>query len=617
MTNTDQRDKESSQINEKEKQTLKHPVFDWIMVVVALCWMSIVHLVLSTWKDLTMEQLMFQIREPVEGTATSMIASAVAWILVPVAVGILVFILLRHFTGKKMQLTYVLLMVGGLVVATCVAAMRLNPVGYVVAQATDSDFIGKYYASPEDTKISFPENKRNLIYIFLESMEITYADKNNGGIFDQNTIPELTILAQENEDFSGAQTTLNGGISLSGSTWTIGAMFAQTSGLPLKSNVYNDMDTQDSFFSGVITLGDILEEEGYNQELMVGSDASFGGRALYFKGHGDYDIWDYNTAVEEEKISSDYYVHWGYEDQKLFSYAKEELERLSSEDKPFNFTMLTVDTHFPLGYVCDLCSDEFGDDQYANVMACSSRQVAAFVEWIKEQDFYDNTTIVITGDHPTMNGDFTSAADKDYVRKTYTAIINSPIEKECEETRLFSTMDLFPTTLAAIGAKIEGNALGLGVNLYSDRQTLLEEYGLEEVKSELNKHSAFLDRLEQFDCKDIIYLKRRKTEESVWIKVVSKNEDNLQLKISGVKTVTGKDAEDISEVTVLLYDEDEELIEEKNATLGENNAWLASIDANENQIKAGTLAVTVTDIDEAIQTVYCENGTVLLGAEKE
>lgn len=617
MTNTDQRDKESSQINEKEKQTLKHPVFDWIMVVVALCWMSIVHWVLSTWKDLTMEQLMFQIREPVEGTATSMIASAVAWILVPVAVGILVFILLRHFTGKKMQLTYVLLMVGGLVVATCVAAMRLNPVGYVVAQATDSDFIGKYYASPEDTKISFPENKRNLIYIFLESMEITYADKNNGGIFDQNTIPELTILAQENEDFSGAQTTLNGGISLSGSTWTIGAMFAQTSGLPLKSNVYNDMDTQDSFFSGVITLGDILEEEGYNQELMVGSDASFGGRALYFKGHGDYDIWDYNTAVEEEKISSDYYVHWGYEDQKLFSYAKEELERLSSEDKPFNFTMLTVDTHFPLGYVCDLCSDEFGDDQYANVMACSSRQVAAFVEWIKEQDFYDNTTIVITGDHPTMNGDFTSAADKDYVRKTYTAIINSPIEKECEETRLFSTMDLFPTTLAAIGAKIEGNALGLGVNLYSDRQTLLEEYGLEEVKSELNKHSAFLDRLEQFDCKDIIYLKRRKTEESVWIKVVSKNEDNLQLKISGVKTVTGKDAEDISEVTVLLYDEDEELIEEKNATLGENNAWLASIDANENQIKAGTLAVTVTDIDEAIQTVYCENGTVLLGAEKE
>ena len=617
MTNTDQRDKESSQINEKEKQTLKHPVFDWIMVVVALCWMSIVHWVLSTWKDLTMEQLMFQIREPVEGTATSMIASAVAWILVPVAVGILVFILLRHFTGKKMQLTYVLLMVGGLVVATCVAAMRLNPVGYVVAQATDSDFIGKYYASPEDTKISFPENKRNLIYIFLESMEITYADKNNGGIFDQNTIPELTILAQENEDFSGAQTTLNGGISLSGSTWTIGAMFAQTSGLPLKSNVYNDMDTQDSFFSGVITLGDILEEEGYNQELMVGSDASFGGRALYFKGHGDYDIWDYNTAVEEEKISSDYYVHWGYEDQKLFSYAKEELERLSSEDKPFNFTMLTVDTHFPLGYVCDLCSDEFGDDQYANVMACSSRQVAAFVEWIKEQDFYDNTTIVITGDHPTMNGDFTSAADKDYVRKTYTAIINSPIEKECEETRLFSTMDLFPTTLAAIGAKIEGNALGLGVNLYSDRQTLLEEYGLEEVKSELNKHSAFLDRLEQFDCKDIIYLKRRKTEESVWIKVVSKNEDNLQLKISGVKTVTGKDAEDISEVTVLLYDEDEELIEEKNATLEENNAWFASIDANENQVKAGTLAVTVTDIDEAIQTVYCENGTVLLGAEKE
>lgn len=32
---------------------------------------------------------------------------------------------------------------------------------------------------------------------------MTYADKENGGAFKQNVIPELTQLAQENEDFSG------------------------------------------------------------------------------------------------------------------------------------------------------------------------------------------------------------------------------------------------------------------------------------------------------------------------------------------------------------------------------------------------------------------------------
>ncbi len=45
-------------------------------------------------------------------------------------------------------------------------------------------------------------------------------------------------------------------------------------------------------------------------------------------------------------------------------------------------TIMTVDTHFEDGYVCELCRDEFEGNQYANVMACSSRQVANFINWI-------------------------------------------------------------------------------------------------------------------------------------------------------------------------------------------------------------------------------------------
>lgn len=63
----------------------------------------------------------------------------------------------------------------------------------------------------------------------------------------------------------------------------------------------------------------------------------------------------------------------GYEDQKLFTYAKKELQELASGDQPFNLTLLTVDTHFEDGYPCKICPDTYGDNQYANVMACSSR----------------------------------------------------------------------------------------------------------------------------------------------------------------------------------------------------------------------------------------------------
>ncbi len=128
---------------------------------------------------------------------------------------------------------------------------------------------------------------------------MTYADEAAGGAFETNLIPELTELSKKNENFSGDSDELNGGIPMPGTTWTMGAMFGQTSGLPLKISIDdNAMDTQESFFPGIITLGDILQEEGYSQTLLIGSDATFGGRKLYFTDHGQYDIVDYEYAVE-------------------------------------------------------------------------------------------------------------------------------------------------------------------------------------------------------------------------------------------------------------------------------------------------------------------------------
>lgn len=45
------------------------------------------------------------------------------------------------------------------------------------------------------------------------------------------------------------------------------------------------------------------------------------------------------------------------------------------------------------------------------------------------------------------------------------------------------------TTLAALGVQIEGNKLGLGVNLYSGEQTLVEQYGKDYLDIELLKDS--------------------------------------------------------------------------------------------------------------------------------
>lgn len=368
-------------------------------------------------------------------------------------------------------------------IAFCTVFYAANSTGflsYVSALSQTGNLYEEYYVSPEDTSISFSRGKRNLVYIFLESMETTFLSKELGGAMENNLIPELYQLAQENISFS--HTDGPGGFyNPTGTTWTAGALIAATTGihLQLPKGVDNNKYAQyfKEFLPGAVGLTDILHENGYYQMAMFGSNASFGGRKEFFTQHGVDEIFDLYTARNNGLIPYNYYKWWGFEDKKLFEYAKTELTRLSEGEKPFAFYMLTADTHFPNGYVCEDCGNDF-EQQYENVIACSSKRVLAFVRWLQEQPFYENTTIVITGDHATMDNNFISKnVDMHYIRSQYNCFINSAAVPTTSQNRESTVFDLYPTTLAAMGCSIDGNRLGLGVNLFSNYDTILETYG--------------------------------------------------------------------------------------------------------------------------------------------
>ncbi|MGI6221420.1 MAG: LTA synthase family protein [Coriobacteriales bacterium] len=475
-----------------------------IIVALGAALLFIEHWLFSNWDYLSVDEILYHFKVNLDGVNPDMVAKCVFECAIPIAAvtAVVAYVLYRLRKSRR----------AFAIVSCCLLAASVLSMGYAIHDAdqeagllsyakfqlTGSEgsdtFIRNHYVNPLTADLEFPKEKRNLVYIYLESMETTYMDKAFGGAFERNVIPELTELARQNEDFSGGSAHVAGAIALHGSTWTMGAMFAQTSGLPLKMPLTSDqLDREASYFPGIESLGDILERRGYRQALLLGSDAVFGGRDLYFKAHGDYDILDYQEALGVGDIPEDYFVFWGHEDEKLFERARATLLDMADDDRPFNLTMLTVDTHFEDGYRCRLCGNEFGDDQYANAMACSSRQVAEFVKWIQKQDFYENTTIIIAGDHPTMDIDFCEDVPEDYQRKTYFTVINgaaSPANPSRE--RVYSTMDLFPTTLAALGVKIDGERLGMGTNLYSDEDTLLESLGMDACSDELGKPSRAL-----------------------------------------------------------------------------------------------------------------------------
>lgn len=464
-----------------------------LLIATSISWMF------RTWTGLTMNELMFHIQSPLQGTDSGIIVSYIlSCVLVTIGILCFTFVLYRMIKKKKGLVLLSTAVLSVIVAGSSIQYMwkRLDIKAYASNKSTYSTFIDDNYVSPQDVEIQFPEQKRNLIYIYLESVENTFSDKESGGAFKENVIPELTELSNQNENFSGDHETLNGGISFNGTGWTVAAMFAQSSGLPLMIPVdSNAMNEQESFLPGLTTIGDILQEAGYDQSLLIGSDADFGGRKLLFTQHGGYNIYDYYYSKENGEIPEDYHVFWGYEDKKLFEFAKQRLLEVSSSNQPFNLTMLTVDTHFEDGYVCEDCQEDFQDDQYANVIACSSKRVAEFVQWVQKQDFYDNTTIVISGDHPTMDSDFCEDVDEDYQRKVYTTYINSAASVKNNVYRDYSTFDNFPTTLASLGVKIGGNRLGLGTNLFSSEATLLEKFDKATVDNELDKKSKLMEKL--------------------------------------------------------------------------------------------------------------------------
>lgn len=556
----------------------------------------------KTWTNLTMDELVYHLTAPLEGTNTDMIKDYCNECAVPVIL-ILGFILFAIAANRKhagiLKKIAIVCSAGAVAVTGITVGVTWNGLdvsNYMKGQSTYSTFIDDNYMDPSSVNITFPEQKRNLIYIFLESMEMTYADKENGGAFKQNVIPELTQLAQENEDFSGKSNKLNGGYSMPGTTWTMGAMFGQTSGLPLNISIDgNSMDTQDLFFPGITTLGDILQNEGYSQTLLIGSEATFGGRKLYFTDHGQYDIMDYNYAHDNGLIPEDYKVWWGYEDEKLFGFAKEKLLELAQQDNPFNLTMLTVDTHFEDGYVCDICPDTFGDNQYANVMACSSRQVKEFVDWVQQQDFAADTTIVISGDHPTMDSDFCEDVDKDYERRVYTTYINADAEKQTEKKRKYTVFDDFPTTLSAMGAQIEGDRLGLGTNLFSAKETLSEKEGVTAEYNKMLKKSKLMEKLSDIDEEEY----RRKEEEKVSptadVKIKKTGKDNqVLIKVENIEHLK----KGLQSITAAVWkNEDQSDLQWVNLAVFENGICKTKVDLSNYEPMQGEYNVHIYIID--------------------
>lgn len=358
-----------------------------------------------------------------------------------------------------------------------------------------SNFYEQNYVIPQHTKITFPKHKRNLVLIFMESMEATYAKTPKHDYFDADLIPELHMLAKQNINFSDNE-YLGGSWQIDGTQWTQAGLFAQTCGLPIQLpiNDANFFHPKESFYPNAWCLYDILRDQGYNQSVLIGSNGEFAGMNRFVETHGQQKLLDILYYAKRDGIKVSFEKTTKLPDKQLFVYAKEELTELAAQHKPFVFTFMTLDTHYGTAKFADgICTRKYGENNnIKNVVSCASYQIGEFVNWLKTQDFYSDTVVVLLGDHLTMNNFFTSDMD----RHPLNIFVNSPVGADHTKGRVFTPFDIYPTIVESLGAKISGHRLGLGTSLFSDIPTLTEgKISVEEMDTEVRKSSRLYDWL--------------------------------------------------------------------------------------------------------------------------
>lgn len=299
--------------------------------------------------------------------------------------------------------------------------------------------------------ISEKNNTKNLILIYLESLENTFSNTN---IFPDLT-PNLNKLSHQAIVFHNMKQVTNTG-------WTIAGMVSSQCGISLfTTSDSSTLNGIDQFLPKAVCIGDLLKSKGYYQEYIGGARSIFAGKNIFYTTHGYNKIFGFKNIIKTVK-DKNYQSSWGMYDDTMLDFAYQRFLKISKKHKKFNLTLLTLDTHAPKGYPSKSCQEyKNGDNPFLNSIHCSDYLIGKFITKIQQSKYSKNTTIVLLSDHFAMR----NTADYlylDKVKRTNRFIILNDTSKQKDINITASHLDIPNTILYHMGFTVQG---GLGQNL--------------------------------------------------------------------------------------------------------------------------------------------------------
>ena len=321
--------------------------------------------------------------------------------------------------------------------------------GQFLWPGSDNGYFATHYVPPTVKRLVAARPK-NLVLVYVESLESSYQ---RSDVFGRDLLASLTDLKPSSfETYE----------QLPGTGFTMAALVSTQCGVPLQLVGVLDWQKQgeqaEHFLPRAKCLGDLLRAHGYRNVFMGGAALSFSGKGKFLSQHSFEETFGrtewLNLGTPRSRLSG-----WGLHDDDLFEQAKLKLRRLHDAGQPFNLTLLTVDSHWPAGFLSPGCLQR-GAKELDEVVECTAHLVADLVAFVRTSGYDEDTNIVVIGDHLSPPNSLSGRLSKVGKRTIYNAFFARESPKPNRATIVH--FDMLPTILDFIGLRPEGGRAGLG-----------------------------------------------------------------------------------------------------------------------------------------------------------
>ena len=217
------------------------------------------------------------------------------------------------------------------------------------------------------------------------------------------------------------------------------------------------------------TLAKAMKTKGYSTTTLLGGNASFWNQGVFNK------VLGYDRLISIDQFRYDETYEFGLTDS---SFMAQSIEHLVQLPKPFFAQMITLSSHAPFELIDHRVYLHIPKDcprylaNYLNAIHYVDQCIGRFVADLRKVGLYDQTTIIITGDHDAFNHKPYLAnkyGKQLFIQQSYDPLIilHSPIKKIYSAE--MGQIDIYPTLLDILGAN-GYDWHGLGFSILGSKQ---------------------------------------------------------------------------------------------------------------------------------------------------